>query len=202
MTYIDNVRYCGRIRAAGCRLQDVRTMIPDEPVRHCPTGEIVKLILEALSRRRQWSPRSMKLAIAATMRRHHILGHDLAGAIGMEESMVSKALVWELDVVNIARLAERLGYEPRGPEDFPTFVKREGPAPQYETVPRDQVVDMLRHAVRVAGKSAYALRAGGISADLSGLSAAVRGEKEIPTRFLEPIGIERRGSEFVREVRP
>lgn len=196
-----NIRICGRIRAAGCRPQDTTSIVPEDSVRPAPLGEILPLILETLAHRRQWSPRSMKLAIGATIKRHRIRPTDFAGVIGMEETSVSKAIVWELDTLNIGYLADRLGFTPRGPQDFPVFVKREGPAPRYETVPGDQVVDMLRQAVRAAGTSAYALRAGGISADPSGLSAAVRGETAIPTRFLAPLGIERRGGEFVREVR-
>jgi len=79
-------------------------------------------------------------------------------------------------------------------------VRREGPPPQYETVPRDQIVDMLRQAVKAAGsKLEYALRSGGISMCTSGLAAAVRGKAEIPSRYRAPLGIARRNGEFVRE---
>src|SRR5450759_3476404 len=41
--FFENVRCDGRMRAAGCSPQDIRTMIPDEPVRHAPRGEIMPL---------------------------------------------------------------------------------------------------------------------------------------------------------------
>jgi hypothetical protein len=41
--FFENVRCDGRMRAAGCSPQDIRTMIPDEPVRHAPRGKIMPL---------------------------------------------------------------------------------------------------------------------------------------------------------------
>jgi len=118
LTYLGNVRCDGRMRAAGCSPKEMLAAVPAARVRHAPKKQIVPLILAALSKRRQWSPRSMKLAISAVIEHHHIQSRDFAAVIGMEESALLRALVWELDVANVGYLAAFLGYEPRGPQDF------------------------------------------------------------------------------------
>lgn len=201
MTTLENVNWDGRIRAVGCRPSETARAIPAVRVRYAPKHTIKPIVLAELAKRRQWSARSLKLAIAAAIERHTISGRDCAAVLGLEESVLSRSLCWELDVINISYVAEKLGYTARGPADMPTFMLREGPPKKFETVHRDQVLDMLRKAVRAAGsKHEYALRGGGVGMGTSGLAAAVRGQAEIPARFLEPIGIARRNGAFVREV--
>ena len=114
MTYLENYRSDGRLRAAGTSLKELRAEVRERRRKLAPKDMAKPLVLAALSKRRQWSPREMKMAIAAAVERHHIPMNHLAVAVGMEESALSRALCWGLDTLNIGYLAAGLGYEAKG----------------------------------------------------------------------------------------
>jgi hypothetical protein len=125
----------------------------------------------------------------------------LGKVLGINQTAMSRAIGWELEISSISRVAAALGYVAHGPVGQPVFRLR--PlflSRKFETVPRDEVVRMLRDAVRKVGTTGYALRYGGISACTTGLRPALRGECEIPERYLSPLKVMRRDGEFVREV--
>jgi hypothetical protein len=114
VTYLENYRSDGRLRAAGTSLKELRAEGRERRRKIAPKDKAKPLLLAALAKRPQWSPREMKLAIAAAVERHHIRMGHLAAAVGLEESALSRALCLELDMLNIGYLAAASGYEAKG----------------------------------------------------------------------------------------
>lgn len=119
----DDLRISGRIRAAGCHLNEESAIEPEEQVLPASKDSIVPILANTIARRRQWSARSLKLAIRSAMECHRIDGHAVAAALDMHVSAFSRAVTLELDTLNASHLAVRLGLAVRGPPEMPVFVR-------------------------------------------------------------------------------
>ncbi len=146
------VRPDGRRWAAGCSPRNQTLVVPEDDTRPPPKRRYRPILRAVLAARRQWTPRAMKLALGRALRENYIDQATLGRHIGLNETAMNRAIHCELETIYIGVVAATLGYEPHGPCDQPEFRRRPlSAARRYETVPKDEVVKMLRDAMRSSG---------------------------------------------------